>query len=179
MGKYVERLIRACKLDPDLYEEVEADPSANGQAVLTVALSSIAAGFGGSLSGGVYGLLLHIVVALGGWYIWAFLSYVIGTRLLPQAQTSADMGELLRCTGFSSAPGLLQIFGAFSLFPRIGNIIRLVAAVWMLAAFVVGVRQALDYSGTGRALAVCLLGWVVLMGLNALMFMVSVGRFTL
>jgi len=31
----------------------------------------------------------------------------------------------------------------------------------MLFTFVVAVRQALDYSSTGRALAVCLLGWII------------------
>jgi hypothetical protein len=176
MSRYFERLIRACKLDPDLYEEVEADRSGNGQAVLTVVLSSVAAGFGGSLAGGLFGLMLHILVALGGWYLWAFLSYIIGTRLLPQAQTRADMGELLRCTGFSSAPGLLQVFGVI---PRAGALVRFIVSIWMLAAFVVAVRQALDYSGTARALAVCALGWIILMALNALMFLVSMGRITL
>jgi len=34
-------------------------------------------------------------------------------------------------------------------------------AVWMLAAMIVAVRQALDYRNTGRAVAVCLLGWVL------------------
>jgi glucose-6-phosphate dehydrogenase assembly protein OpcA len=32
--------------------------------------------------------------------------------------------------------------------------------VWMGAAMVVAVRQALDYRSTARAVAVCLLGWV-------------------
>src|SRR2546430_11851459 len=35
------------------------------------------------------------------------------------------------------------------------------AAVWMLAAMIVAVRQALDYTNTARAIAVCVLGWVL------------------
>jgi len=31
----------------------------------------------------------------------------------------------------------------------------------MLVAMVIAVRQALDYHGTGRAIAVCLIGWLV------------------
>lgn len=176
MTAYRDRLLRAIKLDPDLYEEVEADKDASGQAALTVVLSSLAAGVGGAISGGWYGLLLHTVVALVGWIVWAFLSYFIGTRLLPEPQTQADMGELLRCTGFSSAPGLLQVFGFL---PGLGGLIRLGVAVWMLAAFVVAVRQALDYASTLRAVGVCLIGWLVLMALNALLFVASFGRFTL
>ena len=38
---------------------------------------------------------------------------------------------------------------------------RSTLGVWMLAAFVVAVRQALDYTSTGRAVGVCLIGWIV------------------
>lgn len=176
MTGYGDRLLRAIKLDPELYEEVEADKEASGQAALTVILSSLAAGVGGAVSGGWYGLFLHTVVALVGWVIWAFLSYFIGTRLLPEPQTSADMGELLRCTGFSSAPGMLQVLGFL---PGLGGVVRLIAAAWMLAAFVVAVRHALDYTSTLRALGVCVIGWVVLMAINVVLFLLSFGRFTL
>jgi hypothetical protein len=176
MTAYHDRLFRAIKLDPDLYEEVEADPKANGQAALTVVLSSLAAGIGGAVSGGWYGLFLNTVVALVGWVVWAFLSYFIGTRLLPEHQTSADMGELLRCTGFSSAPGMIQVLGFL---PGLGRVVRFVAAIWMLAAFVVAVRQALDYTSTLRALVVCAIGWIVLMALNVVLCLVSFGRLTL
>lgn len=176
MSSYSSRLFRAIKLDPELYEEVEADRSATGQAILTVVLASLAAGIGGQLSGSLYGLTLHTLVTMVGWYIWAFLSFFIGTRLLPQKQTQANMGELLRCTGFSSAPGLLQVLG---ILPGLGTTVRLVAWVWMLMAFVIAVRQALDYTGTGRALAVCLIGWVALMTMDTLFFMASAGRLTL
>jgi nucleotide-binding universal stress UspA family protein len=36
-----------------------------------------------------------------------------------------------------------------------------VTAVWMLAAMVVAVRQALDYQSTARAIAVCGVGWAL------------------
>lgn len=176
MSGYGNRLIRAIRLDPELYEEVEADHGATRQAIGTVVLASLAAGVGGQLSGSLYGLGLHTVVTLVGWFIWAFLSFFIGTRLLPQSQTRSDLGELIRCTGFSSAPGLIQVFG---IIPGIGTIVRLVAWVWMLMAFVVAVRQALDYTGTGRAIAVCLIGWVALMALDTLVFLWSAGRATL
>jgi hypothetical protein len=38
-------------------------------------------------------------------------------------------------------------------------------AVWMLAAMVVAVRQALDYTSTMRAAAVCVLGWSLAIGI--------------
>jgi hypothetical protein len=33
--------------------------------------------------------------------------------------------------------------------------------LWMLAAMVMAVRQALDYTSTVRAVAVCVFGWVL------------------
>ena len=35
------------------------------------------------------------------------------------------------------------------------------SAVWMLAALVVAVRQALDYQSRARAVIVCSLGWML------------------
>jgi len=99
MSKFIERMIRAAKLDVNLYEEVEADKTAMKQAMGVVVLSSLAAGIG-SMSMGGGNLVLGTVAALVGWYIWAYLTYFIGTKFLPEAQTKADHGELLRTIGF-------------------------------------------------------------------------------
>ena len=157
MASFADRMVRAAKLDVNLYEEVEADKSAMGQAMGVVVLSSVAAGVGsGEL--GVGGIVAVTIVALIGWYIWAFLTYLIGTKLLPEPQTRADVGELLRTTGFSTSPGLIRVLGIVQ---PLAGIVFLVAAIWMLVAMVIAVRQALDYSGTGRAVGVCVIGWIV------------------
>ena len=158
MASFGDRMIRAAKLDRGLYEEVEADTGATGQATLVVVLSSVAAGIGSAGSGGLKGLLFGALAALAAWYIWAFLTYFIGTKILPESQTEADVGQLLRTIGFSSSPGLLRILG---ILPGLTEIVFLGCAVWMLVAMVVAVRQALDYHGTGRAIGVCLVGWLV------------------
>ena len=165
MASLVDRMIRAAKLDSHLYEEVEADTGAVGQAMLVVVLSSIAAGIGSAAYGGLNGLFLGTLIALAAWFIWAFLTYFIGTKLLPESQTKADLGQLLRTIGFSSSPGLLRILG---LIPGLTGIVFLGCAIWMLVAMVIAVRQALDYQGTGRAITVCLIGWVVQVVITAL-----------
>jgi hypothetical protein len=158
MTPFVSRMIRASMLDVNLYEEVEADKTVMTQAVGVVALSSLAGGIGFMQQAGLTGLVIGTVGSLLGWYAWAFLTYIIGTKLLPEPQTQADHGELLRTIGFSSAPGMLRIFG---IIPGLGTIINIVASVWMLIAMVIAVRQALDYHSTYRAVGVCLIGWVV------------------
>ena len=171
MDSIGSRMIRAAKLDTNLYEEVEADRGATGQAMLVVVISSLAAGLG-SAGQGVGGLVVGVLAALLGWYIWAFLTYIIGTKLLPQPQTRADVGELLRTTGFSSSPGLLRGLGAI---PTLGPIVVFAASVWMLVAMVIAVRQALDYDSTGRAIGVCVIGWLVQMAVLAAAFIAMGG----
>lgn len=168
MSSFSERMIGAAKLDPAIYEEVEADSGAIGQAVGVVVLSSLAAGVGAMLYVGfLKGLLLGTVAALIGWFVWAFLTWIIGTKLLPEAQTEADMGQLLRTIGFAAAPGILRVFG---IIPVLGGLIVLICNVWMLVAMVVAVRQALDYKSTWRAVGVCLIGWVALIVIQVVLF---------
>ena len=158
MTSFKNRIIRAAKLDIHLYEEVEADTGAMGQAMGIVVLSSIAAGVGSISRGGLGGILIGTILALIGWYVWAYLTYFIGTRFLPEPQTKADHGELLRTIGFSSSPGLIRVLG---IIPGLGGVVFMVASIWMLLAMVIAVRQALDYKSTLRAVGVCVIGWII------------------
>jgi len=167
MASITDRMIRAAKLDVNLYEEVEADKGALGQAMGVVILSSVAAGIGTIGTTGIKGLVLGTIVALVGWFIWAFMTYFIGTKLLPEPQTKADYGELLRTIGFSSSPGVLRVLG---IIPMLGNILNFIIGIWMLAAMVIAVRQALDFKSTWRAVGVCLIGWLVQIAIFALFF---------
>jgi len=167
MTSFKDRIIRAAKLDVNLYEEVEADKGAMGQAMGVVVLSSIAAGVGIIGRGGFGGILIGTVAALTGWYVWAYLIYLIGTKLLPGPQTKADHGELLRTIGFSSSPGLIRVLG---IIPGLGGVVFLVASIWMLVAMVIAVRQALDYNNTLRAVGVCAIGWIIQTVILVLLF---------
>ncbi len=158
MASIQDRMLRAAKLDVDLYEEVEADRDATVQAMTVVVLAAVAAGIGSLGSGSVSSIVTVTLIALVSWLVWAFLTYIIGTRLLPEPQTSADYGELLRTIGFASAPGVIRVLG---IVPGIGFLVFLVAGIWMLVAMVIAVRQALDYTSTMRAVGVCLIGWLV------------------
>jgi hypothetical protein len=140
--------------------------------MLVVVLASLAAGLGGLGEGGLVGLLVGTGAALAGWYIWAWLVYLIGTRWFPEPQTQADAGELLRTIGFSSAPGLIRILGVV---PGLAILVNLVASVWMLIAMVIAVRTALDYHSTWRAIGVCLVGWLIQILLLVVLF-AMIGR---
>jgi hypothetical protein len=152
---FVERMVGAAKLSSSAYEDIEADRGATGQAFAVVLLSSVAAGVGAGA--GLRGLIVGAVASLIGWLVWAGLIYLIGVRWLAETGTQSDTGELIRTIGFATAPGILRVVG---LVPFLTSIVFTVTALWMLATMVVGVRQALDYKSTWRALGVCLLGWI-------------------
>lgn len=172
MTGFKNRIIRAAKLDVSLYEEVEADKGALGQAMGVVVLSSIAAGLGSIGRLGLGGILIGTVTALIGWYVWAYLTYFIGTKLLPEPQTKAYHGELLRTIGFSSSPGLIRVLG---IIPGLAGVVFLVASIWMLIAMVIAVRQALDYRSTLRAAGVCVIGWIIQALIFVLLFSILGG----
>ena len=172
MTSFKDRIIRAAKLDVDLYEEVEADKGAMGQAMGAVVLSSIAAGIGSIERGGLGGILIGTILALVGWYVWAYLTYFIGTKFLPEPQTKADHGELLRTIGFSSSPGLIRVLG---IIPGLRAVVFLIASVWMLVAMIIAVRQALDYESTLRAVGVCVIGWIIQALILVLLFAILGG----
>src|SRR5215813_14612051 len=132
-------MIRAAKLEPRLYEEVETDKYATSQALVVVLLSSLAASIGVSTRAGLGGLVMGGLVALLAWYVWTFLIYIIGAKLFPVSQTSVSHRELWRTLGFASAPGVFRVFGAI---PGLTGIAFLVAAVWMLITGTIAVRQA-------------------------------------
>lgn len=158
---YAQRLWGAALLRSQVYEDVEADKSAMGQAVLTVVLASLAAGIG--LAGrGLGQLIFGALAALVGWFLWAYIIYFIGARIFPEPQTQADHGELLRTLGLAASPGLVRLVGVLPILPEaLVNLILALASLWMLAATVVAARQALDYRSTGRAIMVCMIGWLL------------------
>ncbi len=162
---FLNRITRAIRLDPELYEEVEHDKSAMWQAMLVVVAVSIAAGIGSIGILGIEGIIVGTVLDLIGWFIWALLTFVIGTKLLPEPQTRSDLGELLRVIGFARSPGIFLIL---LLIPVAGKLVAIVLTVWMFAAMVIAVRQALDYKSTWRSAGVCVLGAVIYFIINIL-----------
>jgi len=156
---FLQRLIGAAALDAAIYEEVEADTTATGQAMAIVVLSSLAAGIGArGFGSSAASIAFFGVVALMSWATWALVMFEIGSRIMPEPQTRTTPGELLRTLGFAATPGLASLLGAV---PGVTTRVFVLVWLWMLLAMVVAVRQALDYRSTARAVAVCVLGGVL------------------
>ena len=163
MTNFLLRLAGAATLDPRTYEDVEADQMATLQALAVILLASFAAGIGASGWRSEVASVLTVsafaaTIALVAWICWALVTFEIGSRLFPESQTRADVGQLLRTLGFSAAPGLFLVFGAF---PGLTTPVFVLTAAWLLAAMVIALRQALDYTSLLRAVGVCSLGWLL------------------
>lgn len=174
----LDRMVRAARLESEVYEELEKDTGATGQALLVVVIVAIATGIGGLLAGSmrgtpaamVSGLVFGIVSAIIAWGVWSAVTYFIGTTVFGG---TATWGELLRTIGFAYTPNVLQVL---IFIPIIGWLISLVAGAWALIAGVIAVRQALDFS-TGKAVLTVVISWiavfVVLIILTTLMSLVG------
>ncbi|MHB8084397.1 MAG: YIP1 family protein [Dehalococcoidia bacterium] len=166
-GKLFPRMLRAAKLEPQLYEEVEADTTGTGQAMLAVVLVSLATGIGsgistvmhgnGSILGFIGGLFWGIIASLIVWVIFSLLCFWLGTYVFKGPETKSTMGELLRTLGFAYTPGLLNIF---SFIPFVGPIIPFATWIWTVIASVIAVRQACDFT-TGRAIGTVIVAAII------------------
>jgi hypothetical protein len=146
------RMMGAARLDVSVYEEVEADSTATGQAAGVVAIVALCSAIGG-IGGGAQGVFSGLIAALVGWAIWAGVTYLIGDKVLGG---TATWGELLRTLGFAQAPGVLFALGVI---PLIGGLVSIAVGLWILVTGIVAIRQALDF-GTGRAIATAILGFI-------------------
>ena len=169
----VSRMIRASRLDSDLYEEVEADRDATSQAAIVVAIVAVCGAIGGALAIAVFGaagnlfgaVISNLISAFVGWVVWAYLTYFIGTRLFGGTATP---GELLRTVGFAQSPGALLLF---TFIPVIGWLMAPVVAIWAIVAGVIAVRQALDFD-TSKAVITVLIAFVPYIILRAILAMI-------
>lgn len=158
---FVDRMIGAARLDPRAYEEVEADEKATVQALAVVVLAAVATGVGRGEDVLAIGVAVrHLFM----WVIWAGLSYAVGVYLIPEPQTNANLGQMLRTIGFAASPGILRFF---RFIPFLGPLLSFVVGIWIVVAMIIAIRQVLDYKSLGRAAVVCLIAWFVamLMGL--------------
>ena len=156
----LQRMIGAAFFNAHTYEEIEADQSALGQAIGVVVLVTICGAIGGLISdiiggatalGIIVGLCYGLAFGIVRWALWVTVILMVGGGLLRTSNTETSWSEVGRVLGFAYTPGVLSIFAWV---PVIGNLFSLAAFFWTLAAAIMGVRQAMDFEGTGRAILV-------------------------
>lgn len=152
----VDRIMGVLRLDVATYEEIEADESAITEAAIIVAVVALLNGVGSSIGSGSFiaTFLSTVVWAFVGWFIWAGVTFWIGTNIF---EGKADMGEMLRVLGYAQVPRVLAVLGFI---PCLGWIISLGAGIWALVTGFIAVRQGLDIDNT-QALITVIIGWAI------------------
>ena len=163
-----DRIVGAMKLDPNAFEDVERDPTAIGQSVGVIALAAVAAGIGNIYYGGLTGIVGGAFMSVISFLIWSLIIWLVGTKVLPEPATKADYPETFRVLGFAAAPGLASVI---TIIPLLGWLLMFAIWIWQIAAMVIAVRQVLDFSTTGKAIVVVLIGFAI----NIVLTMLIIG----
>ena len=170
MASLGERMVGAMKGDAATFEEIERDTSAMGQAVTVIVIAGVAALIGNIFRSGVSGGVAALILSLVGFAVWALIVTLVGTKLMPEPATKADFAETFRTIGFTASPG---VFNVLAIIPFLGILISFVISIWQLVIMVIAVRTVLDYSNTGRAIIVVVIGFIInliISGILGLMF---------
>jgi hypothetical protein len=158
MASLGQRMVGAMQGDVKTFTEIEADPTAIGQAVTVIVIAGVAALFGNIFRVGLVVGIMYLVVNLLTYALWTLVIVLIGTKVMPEPATKADFSQGLRVIGFSASPG---VFNVLAIVPFLGPLIAFVISLWMLVIGVIAVREVLDYSNTGRAIIVCLIAFII------------------
>jgi len=153
-----DRVVGAMKLDEQTFEDVERDPTAIGQAVGVVVLAAISSGIGNIYYGGITGIVTAAIMSVISFLVWSTIVWLVGTKLMPEPTTQADLPQTFRTLGFAAAPGLASVI---TIIPLLGWLLMFVIWLWQIAAMVVAVKAVLDYSTIGKAIVVVLIGFVI------------------
>ena len=161
MRQYFIRFFRAARLDISFYQEVVAEPRLLNQAWITVLIYAMLASWGSFGRAGAVGSNIGMISALIGWYVWAFSTYFLATRVSGSKKAEIDRGDrkaTIRAMGFACAPGALRILG---LIPDMGVMVLVVSSIWMIVAATIALKMAMEIENTIRAALLCIIGWVI------------------
>lgn len=149
----VRRMFGAAKLDILTFDEVKRDETATLQAVVVVAIVTVAQVVGAAGEGN-QGVVWGMVPAYSGWFLWSGVAYLMGDKLFGGRAT---WRELLRVLGFAQAPSILGILGVM---PGMAGRIGVMVGVWLLITGVVALRSVFGF-GTGKAIITAVVGWII------------------
>jgi hypothetical protein len=158
MASLQNRIIGAMTLQASTFEEVESDPTSMSQAIIVVVGAAVSSGVAWVWYNGFTGIVTSAIGALIGWAVGAVIVWLVGTKMLPGPKTQADIPQVLRTVGFAQSPGLLAFI---AIIPLLGWLIAPVIWIWTLVAWVIAVKQVLDYDDYGRAILVCVIAIVI------------------
>lgn len=157
----IDQLMGVITLKAPTYRQIADDKSLTTTAAIIVIVSIVVGSFfqglvqiaptgtssSISIVGAIVGAIVGLIIGVIGWVVGAWiLAYVAKTFF----QGKTDTGEMLRVTGYVhvfNLVGILTILGAIT--PAllcIAGLVGFVAAILRLIGYVIGVREAAEFS---------------------------------
>jgi hypothetical protein len=169
-NQIVDRSIGVVKLDVPTYEAIEHDPAATQQAAIVVGIVALASAIGGA-GEGFGGIIVGLLGAFIGWFVFAGITYFVGTNLFGTPTTNTTFEAVLRTMGYAQVPNIVAVVGFI---PVLGPLVGFVGAIWSIVTAVIAIRQSLNIS-TGRAIITGIVAAIIsgiILGILALIFSV-------
>jgi len=170
----IDNVVRAVRFDAAFYREAASEERYSQQALTVVLIVAALSGLGsflGNVVGGnilfaFLGLILGILLAVAGYYVWVYTVYYVGANFF---QGRATAPQLLRSLGYAYAPMAL---GVLSFITCVGGLVALVGSVWALACGFFAVREVHQLDD-GKALITVIVGWLAVAIVTAVVGLVA------
>lgn len=175
----LDRIMGVITLKAATYREIADDTTATSQAAIIVVVVSLITGFISglvqvssdgvvqtSVIGGVLGAVVGVCLSLLSWFVASWILAAVSGAMGGKTNTS----EMLRVTGYVQIFSLVALLNlAVLVTPVLGcltGIMGLIVGVLSLIGYVIGVREAAEFS-TGNAIVAALVAAVVGFIINA------------
>lgn len=177
-----ERIMGIVTLKPPTYKAVAEDESLTQEAMMIVIIVAVLNGLvgglitnmvtGGAIVSGLFRSVVSIVFGLITWYVSAWLLAVVAKAFGGKTSTN----EMLRVTGYVYVFNLVSLLVVLSFVSPalicLTGIVGFVALVLSLIGYVIGIREAAEFS-TGNAVITALIVAVVSFVINLVAGIVS------
>jgi len=167
-SKMMERIVGVVTLKADVYKAIAEDPAATTEAwIIFIVVTAVTAFIGGIGSNVIWPVIVGLIVGAISLFATAWvLAWVAG-----KFGGKTNMAEMLRVTGYTSVFGIigvLNILGVISpVLLCLTTPIQLLVLVLRIIGFVIGVREAAEFTTTNAIITavIAAIVWFVIAGL--------------
>jgi hypothetical protein len=158
----LDRIMGVLTLKAPVYRQIADDKNDTMNAAIVLVVSTLISGFFGglvsldvqsgassiSIVGAVFAAIFGVIFALIGWVVTAWVLQFVAKQL----GGKTDTGEMLRVTGYVGAFSLIGVLNVLTIagaaLSCVVGLVSIVVAVLRLIGYLIGVREAAEFSTT-------------------------------
>jgi hypothetical protein len=170
----LDRIMGVITLKAPVYRQIADDKNVTSEAAIIVIVTTLIAGFfsglvsinpntgavSANLVGAILGAILGVIFGLIAWVVSAWVLQFVAKMF----GGKTDTGEMMRVTGYVQVFGLVSVLNVLALagtaLSCVTGLIGLVVAILRLIGYIIGVREAAEFS-TGNAVITAIIAAIV------------------